>query len=428
MRSVNIASFSATDFRNLEGIMTDPTGRSFLSYRRTRVDEAALLIQAQHDRGIPTWQDVRNLGSAPTEDEIRQVLADPTTASAILFITPEVESSPIIRNVEVPHIVQRAETADGFFVVPLAAGGLDYGAAAEATSNHLSAQNLAYWNMTKASAPTVCPQTAGQIANRVLAQRLRAIDCFLPRGEALRLGLFVRRAPPFEPGIALALDWTERFTEKETTAEIWQKALLPALAEIAAAVRQYAPGRAIEAYGLPTLPAALALGCAFLSTGGIELRWRQTTQARPDQLWSVTQARKTSGFQFRASSHDPAARDIAVLISVADNVEPLFAATRKSLPSLRAVIHIARPGSYPHLINSPGEAADVAHIVQDALREARRQYGNIGTVHLFAAIPAGLAVLVGQRLNTFGLVQTYEHVGIDGSGCYKPAALLKPCS
>ena len=61
------------------------------------------------------------------------------------------------------------------------------------------------------------------------------------------------------------------------------------------------------------------------------------------------------------------------------------------------------------------------------MRTARREYGNIGTTHLFMAVPAGLAMLIGQLLNTFGgLVQTYEHVTVDGSGQYRPAALLRP--
>jgi hypothetical protein len=152
--------------------MTDPTGRSFLSYRRQRSQEAALLIAAQHDRGIPTWQDVRNLGSAPTEDAIRRVLADPLTANAVLFITPEIETSPIIREVEVPQIIARAGADDGFFVVPLAAGALDYGAAADAASNHLSAHNLTSWNMEKVAPAILTPEAAAQIARRVLAQRL----------------------------------------------------------------------------------------------------------------------------------------------------------------------------------------------------------------------------------------------------------------
>ena len=78
------------------------------------------------------------------------------------------------------------------------------------------------------------------------------------------------------------------------------------------------------------------------------------------------------------------------------------------------------------MIHSPGEAADVAFFVQEGLRAVRRDYGNIGTVHLFMAVPAGLAVLIGQLLNTFGSVQTYEHVTVDGSGQYKSAALLRP--
>jgi hypothetical protein len=40
--------------------------------------------------------------------------------------------------------------------------------------------------------------------------------------------------------------------------------------------------------------------------------------------------------------------------------------------------------------------------------------------------PDGLAMLIGQLLNTFGSVQTYEHVTVDGSGQYHPAALLRP--
>jgi hypothetical protein len=311
--------------------------------------------------------------------------------------------------------------------VPLAAGGLDYGAAADAASNHLSAHNLARWNMEKVAPAMLTPESAAQIARRVLAQRLQAVHRALPAREPLRIGLFIRREPPFTPGTALAMDWTGRFDDKEAPGEVWRDLLLPALADVASTIRQHAPGREVECFGLPTLPAAMALGCAFLSTGGIGLSWRQVTKARPDQLWSLSAPRVTSGFHQRIISDEASARDIAVLVSVADNVEPLFASTRKSLPPLRAVAHVARSGSCPHLIDSAGEASDIAFIVQDAMRQARRTYGNIGTVHVFTAAPAGLAVLIGQLFNTFGAVQTYEHVGTDGSGAYRPAALLRPC-
>jgi hypothetical protein len=406
--------------------MTDPTGRSFLSYKRSRRDEAALLIQAQHDHGIPTWQDVHNLGSVPTEDELRRVLADPTTASAVLFVTPEVEHSTVIREVEVPKIVQRAVARNHFFVVPVAAGGLDFAQAAEATSNHLSARNLADWNMHKVSAAVITPDHAAEIASRALAQRIEAIHRHLPEDQALRVALFVRRPPPFEPGTALALDWSARFADKEARPETWRDTLLPALERIAKAIRQHAPGRSVEAFGLPTLPAAAAFGCAFLSTSGLRASWRQIAPGRDDQVWTLTQPKEDSGFKAEMTSKEPTARDLAVLVSIADNAEPVFAAGLKNLPPLRALVHITRSGAYPHVIRTPGEATDVALTVQDGLRAARREYGNIGTVHLFMAAPAGLAMLIGQLLNTFGAVQTYEHVTVDGSGQYRPAALLRP--
>src|SRR6185503_15378624 len=50
----------------------DRTGRSFLSYRRTRANEARLLIEAQHDIGIPTWQDLSELDDGHTDALLRE--------------------------------------------------------------------------------------------------------------------------------------------------------------------------------------------------------------------------------------------------------------------------------------------------------------------------------------------------------------------
>lgn len=109
-----------------------------------------------------------------------------------------------------------------------------------------------------------------------------------------------------------------------------------------------------------------------------------------------------------------------------DSTEPILAAVQNDLPRLRALVHVTKSGGYPHFIHTPGEALDLALKIKDGLREARRSYGNIGTVHLFLAAPAGLAALLGQCLNTFAQVQTYEHVAVSGSDRYRAAALLHP--
>jgi hypothetical protein len=60
------------------------------------------------------------------------------------------------------------------------------------------------------------------------------------------------------------------------------------------------------------------------------------------------------------------------------------------------------------------------------MRDARREYGNIDTVHLFMATPARVAMLVGQSLNTFGTVQTYEHLSNMGAVLQAGSASSSP--
>jgi hypothetical protein len=97
-----------------EARMTDPTGRSFLSYRRTRLSEAKLLIEAQHDVGIPTWQDLSELDEGHTDALLRDALAAETTANAVCWLTPDVETSDVITRTELPEILKRIARNDGF--------------------------------------------------------------------------------------------------------------------------------------------------------------------------------------------------------------------------------------------------------------------------------------------------------------------------
>jgi hypothetical protein len=53
------------------------------------------------------------------------------------------------------------------------------------------------------------------------------------------------------------------------------------------------------------------------------------------------------------------------------------------------------------------------------------KYKVRGTVHLFLAAPVGLAFMIGQLLNGFGDIQTYEHLATQ-KPCYVSAALLRP--
>lgn len=414
--------------------MTDPTGRSFLSYRRARSAEAALIIAAQRDRGIPTWQDVANLDEKPLEPELKRVLNDPETANAVLLLTPEVADSAVIQRIEAPVIIERAKRQDGFFVVPVLTG-VEYADADKVVDPVFALEDLRQWSLYKAASDPIDTAEAARIAQRVLRRRIAAIHLSLPKGEPLQLNLSTRKRQAWQPGTALLMDWTDRFDGREATAEMWQGTLLPALEDVAQAVEQCAPGRAIEANGLLSLPAATALGCTFLATRRLNLSWRQFTPGRGEQVWSIGVKREASGFRAEPTGSDVTADDLAVLVMVNDNnVEPAFQESRKLklLPPFRAVVKVTRPSDDPSKpavrfdLSTPGLAVDVACVVAEAIRQARDEYRRFRQIHLFLAVPAGLAMMIGQLLNTLPPVQTYEHITEDGVNIYRPAALLHP--
>lgn len=407
--------------------MTDATGKSFLSYRRTRADEAALLISAQRDHGIPTWQDVNDLDETPTGDELRRVLADPHTSSALLWITPDVKDSPTIRKIEVPAILKRVSNEDGFFLIPVCAGGTGYKEAAEAVDEQLTADDLSQWNLPKVKGLRICAVEATGIANRVLKRRIAAVNRQLEPGVPLTLTLHTRTTPGFRPGTAMALDWAGRFNGREAPEASWQDHLLPALTGVADAIRTKGGGRTVVASGLAAIPAATALGTAFLAQAGQKIAWNQSKHGRPDQLWSLDASRTPAGLTVRTSERDVSGTHLAVLVSVTDNVEPAFSQTPKAtLPSFRAITRVFHKEMPRFDVAEPGLALDIALTVIEAVRAARDGYRPLSVVHLFMAVPVGLAMLIGQLLNTFGQVQTYEHIPTDATGIYRRAALLSP--
>ena len=358
---------------------------------------------------------------------LREALAAESTANALCWLTPDVESSAVIARTELPCILKRLDQKDGFFVVPVAAGGLDYDDVTRVVGTHLGRHDLGDWNVRKAASDPIVVSEAAQIARYVLKRRLQEIAKRLPAGEPLRLVLNTRKAPAFEPGVALSVDWTHRFDGRQAKPPTaWNDHLLPALETIAQICEQQAPGRPIVAEGLCALPAAVALGTTFLTTRRVSLAWRQISPKRPPEVWALSAQREPSVFTAQVCSASVSGDDLALLVSVASNVEPAFAASRPQLPAFRGMVVVTKPGNYPHDIETPGMAVDIVRVISEALRQARDEFQPRGTVHLFLAVPAGLAVMIGQTLNTFGPIQTYEHVGTDTVGIYQPAVRLEP--
>jgi len=410
--------------------MTDPTGLSFLSYRRTRADEAKLLVEAQRDHGIPTWQDISDLPTTPTEPELRHVLNDLNTASGVLFITPEVKNSGMIQNVEAPLILDRHLRGDGFFALPVAAGGLAYPDLQGVLGRQLGIADIAGWNVHKPAVNPLNDGAAARIAELVLNQRLAAINRMLPVGDALKLEIATRAPLPKRVGSALAIDLTHRFAGRVATADAWDGYILPAFDRIVRGLQVHGGRRDVSCRGNVAIPAAVALGTAFLSLAGMRVTWMQDQGSFGGEpnAWGLHVPRQRSGFQAQTHPQALDGDDIALLVSVTNDVTHDFTATARAANlHLRAVVSVAPivPDWTKRVKLGPGEASDVAHIAIEALRHAWSTYKVRGTVHLFLAVPVGVAFMLGQLLNTFGTVQTYEYFAGD-SEPYHPAARLTP--
>ena len=358
---------------------------------------------------------------------MQQVLADESTANAVCWLTPDAETSAVITKTELPAIMRRIDSKDGFFMIPVAAGGLGYKDVTRIAGTYLGLHDLGQWNVRTVPSDPISAEEAAGVARRVLERRIHAVKEQLAPDAPLRIGLNTRKKPAFETGMALSIDWTHRFDGRAIkSSKLWGQHLLPALDTVAQVCEQQAAGRRIIAEGLCVLPAAVALGTTFLATRRLPLAWRQISPNRAPELWSLDTTPAPSGFEAQIIHGNPAGDDLALLVSVASNVEPAFAATRPQLHQLRGLVAVTKPGIYPHDLETAGQTRDVVRVIVEGLRRARDVLQPRGTLHLFLAVPAGLAMMIGQMLNTFGPVQTYEHVATDNVGTYKPAALLEP--
>jgi hypothetical protein len=406
--------------------VTNATGVCFLSYSRERADEAALLVSALRDHGVPTWQDISHMPSAQTEEELREILSERATASAILFITPEVEDSEFIRNVEAPLVFERYRCKDGFSIIVVAAGGLDYGEVGRLLGDRIGPTDPSGWNTQRVLQDPMTQVEADQIADVTLSHRLAAISRQLGPKDALKLALSTRADLPIKPGSDLAVDLTHRFAGRIAHPGAWEH-ILRGFRSIRKTIQKQLPERLIECSGPLCLPAAVALGVEFMPLSRLRAAWiqEQFKFGISPEIWGLHVAKTASDFKGETHLGKVGGTDLALVVSVTHDPKAVMDDVRATFGStipFRAIVHVHAEGRRQV---TASEATGIAHLAVNTLGDARSELKTRGAVHLFLAVPAGLAFLIGQLLNTVGEVQTYEHVA-GQSPSYIKAALLRP--
>jgi hypothetical protein len=190
----------------------------------------------------------------------------------------------------------------------------------------------------------------------------------------------------------------------------WERTIGPDLE--AAADRLRAAGyRRVLVRGALRLPAWFAAGAAVRHVRGFDV-----AAVQHGSVWSSESGTGTPVRPEMAVEAPGQGDDLAIALGVA--TDPTLAVRRFIEESSLPVGHIGilRPvdGPGPEVIPDGATAARMAVGCRDAVRELLEGY-PAPRIHLFLAVPGGLALLLGHRWNALRPTTVYEHLGA-GSG------------
>lgn len=392
-------------------VKTNSKGRIFISYRRLehRIAEAVLVRDTLRDRGIPTWRDLDNLESKPTEEQLIQILNDQNTSGAIMLIAKEVRDSTMIRNVEAPRIFNRFNKKDGFIVKPVLTG-IGYQEANDILNAPAGFQDLGNWNLHKLGNDSVTLEDARMVANDVLKARLNEVSNQYS-DEAIDLRIYTRSVS--NPDLnTLVHDFSNYFNGREPVSGAFEKIEF-ALKDTARAISLTRGEANISAGGFASLPTGVLFGAIFSPLRKFKVSWAQSLVGHDEIDWSLCMKPSPMELDIKKCLGDTSSIDVVLALGISANIE--HAVTdylNANVINPRCSIYVQLPiGPLKQGVSlTPAEGLSIALQSVDAVRFAKDDLMlNRINLHLFLACPLALAVLLGQKLNTVSTCFLYEH-------------------
>jgi len=399
----------------------------FLSYARE--DRAVMQdLQLQLNvRGVRTSLDGLDLLSGVlAKEEVERAIEHEVDAFA-LYITPASMTSPSLWDREVPAALRRSERDPHFVILPIV--------------RDLSLADLRQFcvdrdlpDLTRFPALRQIDIPADQTAvvrghefrdiartllKVALTQRLRRVAAERAYEPCLCLHTWDYQPPT--PSLDLDLNWIDLIPEKHRlpTPEEWEQLLLPALQDVKQTISARVSSRRLHLFVQSILPVAIALGLTFPQSSSFTL-------SITDQYgsWSTEgNYPKTSPLRSIPVTHSHSDPKIAV-VELAISRQ-----TERGVADALASLGFA-PGHHLRLEPLKGPARDsikdnahalaMAHQIDQVCHDLCDQQG-VEHIHLFAALTASLAVLIGYRLNALCPLTLYEF----SEEAYKPAVTMR---
>jgi hypothetical protein len=206
------------------------------------------------------------------------------------------------------------------------------------------------------------------------------------------------------------LDWSkyfERKSRKIASPEVWQKELLLELSDLQKRVRESGTVRLIKLEGSACLSAGVALGWSFpeVAEYTIELQPRLGQKTEP---WRTDiPVQKIFNLNVTDNEIHSDGNGLAVKFNIVADVATDFDKYVSESGSLfKASLQLTPEGGVGEIITKES-AIGYARSAKKLIREAATKYG-VDKIHLFFAGPLGVAIFLGQLLNSMPEVQCYE--------------------
>jgi hypothetical protein len=230
---------------------------------------------------------------------------------------------------------------------------------------------------------------------------------------------------PVTGDATIVLDWVEHFSGEEPRTrrglrqpEAWDSVLRPQLQAAVRATRE-AGYHHVLVRGQMRLPCWLAVGAHLSEVAGFHV-----TSLQLGMLWSSVDTGHALD-QPPIILHDTVTgtgADLAVAIAIATDPTPDIQAYLDTVPGAGRYLAVSLPpGPGRRMITSSAHATATAVAIRDLVRQLARQH-SATRLHLFLAVPHGLALLLGHLWDRMPPTLLYEDLG--AGNAYQPAFLI----
>jgi hypothetical protein len=403
--------------------MTDPTGDVFLSYRHSQKHIAVELDQRLREHGIPVWRDERKIGPNPLESQIEAVLESGDISGALLLVSEDIVDSSTIVNVELPGVHSLHDANDDFFVFVLCCSGISASQAKEILGTINTLNDFSEWYFHSLNQGDSDSPNYDGIVENVLEKRLNSI--LQHSGDT---GTGVCSIHSHESREQTTESWfhadlSHHFDTRLPNQEVWNARIQPTITRLMDQLARKAEDRRIDFTGQAHLPIAFAIGTQFPTTRGIHATWTQQDPNFDVTTWDGTLSLEDSGTTVDSQLKDSENTDLAVLLSLADEVRTEVGNTTGNLPDFHTLVEITR-GEFGTIM-TPDQVVYIATTFRETVRDELNARPNLDTIHVFQSAPVGLAFLLGQQTNTLPRIQTYALADTQRPRKYEPAISIE---